>query len=128
LYGVTQFYTLAHRADETGKTFVCAEHFGKLSASGWTDMWRQHNPGTTEWTWYSKLKGGARENGFRLDHCFATPSLAPRITSCRYSHMEPRSDIGSLVPDCGTRPLTAVAEPRVMPSPRLTIGLVAVIA
>jgi hypothetical protein len=34
------------------------------------------------------LKGGARGNGFRLDHCFATPSLVPRITACRYSHRE----------------------------------------
>jgi hypothetical protein len=25
------------------------------------DMWRHHNPGATEWTWCSKLKGGARE-------------------------------------------------------------------
>jgi exonuclease III len=79
---------LAHRLDEAGKTFVCAEHFGKLSACGWTDVWRNHNNGTTKWTWYSKLKGGARGNGFPLDHCFATPSLLPRATSCRYSHSE----------------------------------------
>jgi exonuclease III len=80
--------TGAHRADEKGKTFVCAEHFLKLSTLGWTDMWRHHNPGTTEWTWYSTLKGGARGNGFRLDHCFASPGLRPRLTSCRYSHAE----------------------------------------
>jgi len=36
----------------------------------------------------SKFRGGARGNGFRLDHAFATPSLSPRITSCRYSHAE----------------------------------------
>ena len=84
--------TGAHRIDEKGKTFVCAEHFCKLSELGWTDMWRHHNSGT-EWTWYSKLKGGARGNGFRLDHCFATPSLAPRITSCRYSHREREAGI-----------------------------------
>jgi exodeoxyribonuclease-3 len=80
--------TGAHRFDETGKTFVCAEQFGKLSTIGWTDMWRHHHPGTTEWTWYSKFKGGARGNGFRLDHAFATPSLRPRVESCRYSHGE----------------------------------------
>jgi exonuclease III len=80
--------TGAHRLDETGKTFVCAEQFAKLSAIGWTDMWRHHHPGTTEWTWYSKFKGGARGNGFRLDHAFATPSLLPRVKSCRYSHAE----------------------------------------
>ncbi|HTP30812.1 MAG TPA: endonuclease/exonuclease/phosphatase family protein [Bryobacteraceae bacterium] len=94
--------TGAHRVDEKGKTYVCAEHFGKLSASGWTDMWRHHNPGMTEWTWYSTLRGGVRGNGFRLDHCFATPSLVPRVTSCRYSHAEREagiSDHSSLIVD-----------------------------
>jgi exonuclease III len=80
--------TGAHRIDESGKTFVCAEQFAKLSAMGWTDMWRHYNPGVTEYTWFSKFKGGARRNGFRVDHAFATPSLQPRITSCRYSHAE----------------------------------------
>ena len=83
---VGDWNTGLHRLDETGKTFVCADHFGKLSTLGWTDMWRFHNPGVTEWTWYSKLKGGVRGNGFRLDHAFATPSLMKRITSCRYAH------------------------------------------
>lgn len=80
--------TGAHRLDETGKTFVCADHFAKLSVMGWTDLWRHYNPGVTEYTWYSKLKGGARRNGFRLDHAFATPALMPRTASCRYSHKE----------------------------------------
>jgi exodeoxyribonuclease III len=80
--------TGAHKIDETGKTYVCAEHFQQLSALGWTDLWRHHNPGATEWTWYSTLKGGVRGNGFRLDHAFATPALLPRVTSCRYSHRE----------------------------------------
>jgi exonuclease III len=90
---VGDWNTGAHRVDETGRTYVCAEHFLKLSAIGWTDMWRHHNPGTTEWTWYSTLKGGVRGNGFRLDHCFATPSLRPRVTSCRYSHTEREAGI-----------------------------------
>jgi exonuclease III len=85
---VGDWNTGAHRLDETGKTYVCAEHFLKLSELGWTDMWRHHNPGTTEWTWYSTLKGGVRGNGFRLDHAFATPGLLPRVSSCRYSHAE----------------------------------------
>jgi exonuclease III len=80
--------TGAHRLDEVGKTFICSEHFARLSAIGWIDMWRHHNPGTTEYSWYSKFKGGARANGFRLDHVFATPSLRHRVTACRYSHVE----------------------------------------
>lgn len=90
---VGDFNTGAHRVDETGSTFVCAEHFGTLSSIGWTDLWRQNNAGITEWTWYSTLKGGSRGNGFRLDHAFATPSLCPRITSCRYSHAEREAGI-----------------------------------
>jgi exonuclease III len=85
---VGDWNTGAHRLDEKGKTFICAEHFATLAELGWTDVWRHHQSSTTEWTWYSKLKGGARGNGFRLDHCFATPSLRPRVTSCRYSHVE----------------------------------------
>jgi exonuclease III len=85
--------TGAHRVDETGRTFVCAGHFARLSGLGWTDLWRHTHTGPTEWTWYSKLKGGARGNGFRLDHAFATPSLCPRITSCRYSHAEREAGI-----------------------------------
>jgi exonuclease III len=84
---VGDWNTGAHRLDEKGKTFVCAEHFARLSALGWTDMWRRHNPGVTEYTWYSR-RAGANYNGFRLDHCFATPSLRPRVTACRYSHVE----------------------------------------
>jgi exodeoxyribonuclease III len=85
---VGDWNTGAHRLDETGKTFVCAQHFGKLFALGWTDLWRHHNPGPTEYTWYSTFRGGLRGNGFRLDHASATPSLAPRVTACRYSHVE----------------------------------------
>jgi exodeoxyribonuclease III len=83
-----QWNTGAQRIDETGKTYVCSEQFLKLSAMGWTDLWRHHNPGPTEWTWYSTLKGGVRGNGFRVDHAFATPSLLPRVSTCRYSHRE----------------------------------------
>ena len=89
---VGDWNTGAHRLDEKGKTYVCAGHFTKLSESGWIDLWRSHNS-ETEWTWYSKLKGGVRGNGFRLDHAFATPSLRPRIVSCRYSHAEREAGI-----------------------------------
>lgn len=87
--------TGAHGLDEKGKTFVCAQHFAKLAALGFTDLWRRHHPGTTEFTWYSKLKGGARGNGFRVDHAFASPSLQQRVTSCRYSHVEREAGISA---------------------------------
>ena len=67
--------------------------FAKLSAMGWTDLWRHHNPGITEYTWFSKFKGGARGNGFRLDHAFATPGLVARVQGCRYSHAQREAGI-----------------------------------
>jgi exonuclease III len=85
---IGDFNTGVHLMDEVGRTFACSEHFAKLSTLGWTDMWRHYNRGKTEWTWYSKRKGGVQGNGFRLDHAFAAPSLVPRIASCRYSHKE----------------------------------------
>jgi hypothetical protein len=66
-----------------GKSFVCAEHFTRLSELGWTDLWRHFNPGATEWTWRSH-----QGNGFRVDHAFASPALLPRVRACRYSHVE----------------------------------------
>jgi exonuclease III len=60
-----------HEIDEIHKTFVCAEHFGRMTEFGWTDVWRFFNPDTTEYTWYSKLRDASRGNGFRLNHAFA---------------------------------------------------------
>lgn len=75
--------TGARGLDEEGQTFVCAEHFARLSALGWTDLWRHYNPSATEWTWRSH-----QGNGFRVDHAFASPALLPHVRSCRYSHAE----------------------------------------
>ena len=81
--------TGAHRIDEAKETFHCAEHFGRMTnALGWIDLWRAFNWNTTEYTWYSRRKGGVRGNGFRLDHAFASPALRPRVVDCRYSHFE----------------------------------------
>jgi hypothetical protein len=41
---VGDWNTGAHRLDETGKTFVCAEHLGTLSTLGWRDLWRHPTP------------------------------------------------------------------------------------
>ena len=77
-----------HRIDEVGRTFVCAEQFRQMTELGWIDLWRAFNSESTEFTWYSKLRGGIRRNGFRVDHAFASPSLLPRVRGCRYSHSE----------------------------------------
>jgi exonuclease III len=84
---VGDWNTGMHRVDESGRSFVCEGHFAKLSEMGWTDLWRHHHPGTTEFTWYWTVRG-VRGNGFRVDHAFATPSLLARVKECRYSHAE----------------------------------------
>ena len=77
------------RAAIDGKNFVCHEHFVRLTDElGWTDLWRASNGAETEYTWYSKRKGGTDRNGFRVDHAFASPALRRRVVSCQYSHEE----------------------------------------
>jgi exodeoxyribonuclease-3 len=85
---VGDFNTGLHLQDEMGKTFVCAEHFGRLTASGWIDAWRHFNGSGLEATWYSRLPGGRQGNPFRLDHAFVSPALLPRLRKCYYSHTE----------------------------------------
>ena len=85
---VGDFNTGMPMVDEAGSTFLCAEHFARLSALGWIDVWRHFHGAASEYTWYSLPRGGAPANGYRLDHAFATPGLLPRITACRYSHTE----------------------------------------
>lgn len=73
--------TGVHRVDEMGATFVCAEQFEKFSAI-LDDAWRQvHGDAAREFSWYSHAG-----NGFRIDHAFLSPSLAPVIRRCWYDH------------------------------------------
>lgn len=67
--------------------FYCANHFMALQKLGLVDVWRDANRESAERSWYSR-RGGKDMNGFRLDHLLASPSLAVRATSARYSHVE----------------------------------------
>lgn len=77
-----------HRIDERGRTFVCAQHFGRMTECGWTDAWRHFNGSELEATWISHGRNATVGNPFRLDHAFVSPALMPRVTSCKYSHAE----------------------------------------
>ena len=55
---IGDFNTGKHRIDETGRTFHCADMFGQLEESGWTDAWPHFNRMLTESTWYGRIKGG----------------------------------------------------------------------
>jgi exonuclease III len=72
--------------DEHRATLYCADKFLHLERLGWVDAWRRfHGPTKKEWTWASPRRPSY---GFRLDHAFASPPLAPRIVDCCYSHAE----------------------------------------
>lgn len=76
---IGDFNTGAHCIDEAGATFFCAEHFGRMTALGWTDLWRAFNTNATEYTWYSKRKGGAWER-IPFRSCVCVPRTA---AACR---------------------------------------------
>lgn len=72
-----------HRLDEEGSTFTCTRLLGEIATCGYTDAWRIKHPDSREFTWYSH-----EGRGFRIDHAFLSPPLAPRLISCEYSHAE----------------------------------------
>ena len=81
---IGDFNTGKHYLDERGATFVATDHMEALEALGFVDVWRRDNPDAREFSWYSPQA----QNGFRLDHAFASPSLAARVSDVRYSHFE----------------------------------------
>lgn len=88
-----------HFEDEAGRTLLGAKEFEAMSAMGWTDAWRSRNPDGREFTWYSPRP---YRNGFRLDHAFLSPSVAPRLLDTHFVHEtreERVSDHSALVVD-----------------------------
>ena len=75
------FNTGKHFIDEKGTTFALAERFSALEEAGWIDAWRQHHGTAREYSWYS-----SKGNGFRVDHIFASPTLAASVLRADYLH------------------------------------------
>ncbi len=96
-----------HRVDETGATFLCADQFREFGRI-LLDAWRKvHGDAAREFSWRSHAG-----NGFRIDHAFLSPSLAPLIQGCWYDHA-PRTtgltDHAMLLLDIDTSDLATVA-------------------
>jgi exodeoxyribonuclease-3 len=53
----------------------------RIFEMGWVDAWRQCHTDAREFTWYSH-----RNNGFRLDQCLVSPSLASSVKSAQLRH------------------------------------------
>lgn len=67
--------------DEESRFFNAQETnwFKEIQIAGWTDVWREQNPNTREFTWYSTAG-----NGFRLDQLFATEHSKQRVRFVGY--------------------------------------------
>lgn len=66
--------------------FLASEHFDRFGSGSLKDVWRAHNPGRREYSWFS----ARANNGFRLDHAFANEHFFRRVSTCEYIH-EPRT-------------------------------------
>ncbi len=71
--------------DEGRMDLSLVEEFGAVLGCGWTDVWRQRNPGVREWTW---VEPWGRHVGYRLDHALVSPPLLPKVREVNYSHAE----------------------------------------
>lgn len=76
----------ASNVDADGYRFKAGRSFAELAAIGLVDLWRREHGSRREHTWFSTPGGGRPRRGFRIDHAFASPALAERVTSCRYDH------------------------------------------
>lgn len=68
--------------DPKGAKFIGPEMPGRLTASGYSDVWRSLHPGVREYSWFSR----PGDNGFRLDYLFAVPDLAQQVSACIFDH------------------------------------------
>jgi exonuclease III len=67
--------------DADGFRFTAADRMEALEGLGWVDAWRHMHPAGREFSWYSH-----RGRGFRLDHIFLSPALAPHLAQARFAH------------------------------------------
>jgi exodeoxyribonuclease-3 len=102
---IGDFNTCEAGVDAYKTPLAGSDQFLAIRAAGFVDLWRQTNGDASEHTWFSFGRGGVPLNGFRIDHALASPSLARRLTGCRYSHTEREarlSDHSMLVVDLDT--------------------------
>ena len=85
--------------DEAGATDATAGFLDEVQVAGFRDVWRDRNPETREFSWFSH-----RQNGFRIDHAFFSPRLAGRVRGIGYAHGARESGVSDhsmLVVDVG---------------------------
>ncbi|MDX1874525.1 endonuclease/exonuclease/phosphatase family protein [Mycolicibacterium sp. 120266] len=83
-----------------GAGFIGSEMPGRLIGSGYLDVWRSRHPATREYLWFSR----PGDDGFRLDHLYASPELAHRVSLCEFDHaprLAGETDHSALVTELG---------------------------
>lgn len=78
---VGDFNTGRHLLDESQQTFTCTALLGELATLGYRDAYRLCHPRGRDRSWFSHA--GA---GFRIDHTYVSPPLAPRVEDVWYGH------------------------------------------
>jgi exodeoxyribonuclease-3 len=76
----------ASHVDAEGYRFKAGPAFARLAELGLVDLWRREHGDAREHTWFSPSRGTVAGRGFRIDHAFASPDIAARVTACRYDH------------------------------------------
>jgi exonuclease III len=76
----------ASHVDAEGYRFKAGPAFAALAGIGLVDLWRREHGERREHTWFSHRIGGGVGRGFRIDHAFASATLAARARGCRYDH------------------------------------------
>ena len=76
----------ASMVDAEGYRFKAGRAFAELGRIGLVDCWRRQHGDRREHTWFSHSGRTRVGRGFRIDHAFASPGLAERLTGCRYDH------------------------------------------
>ena len=116
----------ASLVDGEAYRFKAGRAFAELVRIGLVDCWRRRHGDRREHTWFSHPGPARTGRGFRIDHAFASPTLAERLTECRYDH-EVRergwSDHSLLVVDLALERTATVASGTAAPASRARAGV-----
>jgi exodeoxyribonuclease-3 len=62
------------------------EFYQSFAAAGFADAFRLCQPEGMDYSWFGRIRGDGRRNGYRIDHTFITAAHAPVVRECRYLH------------------------------------------
>lgn len=71
---------LLDRENQKSAKFYCEKEFRDIDKKGYSDIWRNKNGDSREYTWYSS------KSGFRIDHAFISKKHLDIIKDCYYIH------------------------------------------